>query len=235
MRPEYVAGELEALDVWGTQAYGEAFIRSESTADHEVDPSMTRIMARASRHTATPDVARRLSEIWYDTDVRDVLPAVRLPTLLLQFERPDPGLEEATHVASMIRGLQLVVLPGSEADGEFGSFLDAESAPSSDRTAAPSSIPILSTVLFTDIVGSTQHQASLGDRRWKDLVLEHHAIVRESLERWRGVENDTAGDGFYATFDGPARAHQMHRGGHRADRSRWGSRTEPACVQASAR
>jgi class 3 adenylate cyclase len=60
--------------------------------------------------------------------------------------------------------------------------------------------------LFTDIVGSTEMQASRGDHGWKELVEDHHAIVRESLERWHGVENDTAGDGFYATFDGPARA-----------------------------
>ena len=65
---------------------------------------------------------------------------------------------------------------------------------------------VLSTVLFTDIVGSTERQAQVGDRAWKDLVLRHHAIVREALGRWRGRENDTAGDGFYATFDGPARA-----------------------------
>jgi class 3 adenylate cyclase len=65
---------------------------------------------------------------------------------------------------------------------------------------------ILSTVLFTDIVNSTATQASLGDRGWKDLVLAHHGMVRDALARWRGVENDTAGDGFYATFDGPARA-----------------------------
>jgi class 3 adenylate cyclase len=71
---------------------------------------------------------------------------------------------------------------------------------------APEHDTILATVLFTDIVGSTDKQASLGDRRWRDLVEKHHAIVREALGRWRGVENDTAGDGFYATFDGPARA-----------------------------
>ena len=65
---------------------------------------------------------------------------------------------------------------------------------------------ILSTVLFTDIVRSTEKQASLGDRGWKGLLERHHAVVREALGRWRGVENDTAGDGFYATFDGPARA-----------------------------
>ena len=65
---------------------------------------------------------------------------------------------------------------------------------------------VLSTVLFTDIVDSTRNQAEIGDRAWKELVLGHHAVVRESLGRWRGIENDTAGDGFYATFDGPARA-----------------------------
>jgi class 3 adenylate cyclase len=65
---------------------------------------------------------------------------------------------------------------------------------------------VLSTVLFTDVVGSTQKQAALGDRRWKDLIEQHHAIVREALRRWRGLESATAGDGFYATFDGPARA-----------------------------
>ena len=61
-------------------------------------------------------------------------------------------------------------------------------------------------MLFTDIVGSTEKQAQLGDHAWKELVLRHHAVVRGALGRWRGVENDTAGDGFYATFDGPARA-----------------------------
>ena len=65
---------------------------------------------------------------------------------------------------------------------------------------------VLGTVLFTDIVGSTEHQAAAGDRAWADVVRRHHAIVREALERWQGIENDTAGDGFYATFDGPARA-----------------------------
>ena len=71
---------------------------------------------------------------------------------------------------------------------------------------APGLDTILSTVLCTDIVGSTEKQAALGDHGWKDLVERHHAIAREGLARWHGVENDTAGDGFYATFEGPARA-----------------------------
>jgi class 3 adenylate cyclase len=72
--------------------------------------------------------------------------------------------------------------------------------------AQPPVESVLSTVLFTDIVGSTAHQARLGDRAWRDRVEEHHAIVRRALLDWRGVETDTAGDGFLATFDGPARA-----------------------------
>jgi class 3 adenylate cyclase len=71
---------------------------------------------------------------------------------------------------------------------------------------APEPSFVLATVLFTDIVGSTERQAAMGNRDWSDLVRRHHALIRETLERWRGIENDTAGDGFFATFDGPARA-----------------------------
>lgn len=72
--------------------------------------------------------------------------------------------------------------------------------------ATPELDTILSTVLFTDVVDSTRKQATMGDHRYKGLIEQHHAIVREELQRWRGVESGTAGDGFYATFDGPARA-----------------------------
>jgi class 3 adenylate cyclase len=70
----------------------------------------------------------------------------------------------------------------------------------------PSSDTVLATVVFTDIVGSTEKQAALGDRAWKELVLSHHTLVRDALSRWNGTEHDTAGDGFFASFDGPARA-----------------------------
>jgi class 3 adenylate cyclase len=204
-RPEYIEGEIESVKVWGTPAYGEAFIHTESLGDHELDPSMAALIARASRHTATPDVAQQMSKIWYESDVREVLPAVRVPTLIAQFERPARGLEEARYVSSLMPEAELVVLPGTEADAEVDPFLDAiRTFLGQDRPAELDTI--LSTVLFTDIVDSTKTQASLGDHRWKDLVLEHHTVVRDALERWHGVENDTAGDGFYATFDGPARA-----------------------------
>jgi class 3 adenylate cyclase len=108
------------------------------------------------------------------------------------------------YVASLMPDAQLVVRPGTrDADLEgfcnaVRDFLGVDRAPDIDS--------ILSTVLFTDIVDSTAKQAELGDHRWKALVERHHAVVRDARERWRGVEIDTAGDGFYATFDGPARA-----------------------------
>jgi class 3 adenylate cyclase len=115
------------------------------------------------------------------------------------------NVSEAKYMASLMPDATLLIMPGSEADGDFHSFVEAvRSFLGVDR--APNLETVLSTVMFTDIVGSTERQATLGDRAWKELVLAHHAVVRGALERWRGVENDTAGDGFYATFDGPARA-----------------------------
>jgi class 3 adenylate cyclase/pimeloyl-ACP methyl ester carboxylesterase len=205
VRPEYVEREVEMLTTWGTDRYGTAFIETEALGEHELPLGLASQLARLSRHTTTPDVAKRLSQIWFESDVREVLPAVRVPTLILQFEQPALGVEEATHVASLMPQAELVVVPGNEADGDFGPLLKAVRAfLGEDRP--PELDTILSTVLFTDIVGSTERQASLGDHQWKEIVIDHHAAVRDALERWRGVENDTAGDGFYATFDGPARA-----------------------------
>jgi class 3 adenylate cyclase len=97
------------------------------------------------------------------------------------------------------------VLPGSESDRDFGTFLDAiQGFLGVDK--APSLDTVLATVLFTDIVDSTPLQARLGDRNWKRLIEQHHQVVRGELERYGGQEQDTAGDGFFARFDGPARA-----------------------------
>lgn len=167
--------------------------------------------AKATRNACTPDVARALAQIWYESDVRGVLPAIQAPTLILT-NGQDPELaEEAAYVASLIPGAEMHEVTGlgtSEEDMRAAAraatdairrFIGVAPAPTQLDT-------ILSTILFTDIVGSTEKQASLGDRGWKDLVEQHHVMVRDALGRWRGVENDTAGDGFYATFDGPARA-----------------------------
>ncbi len=202
--PEYVELDQRALEEWGTEAYGRAFIDTEGAFGHEIRDDEAQTFAKLSRATATPDVARELARVWYETDVRDVLRSVRVPTLLLAYEGNEIEVAEAEYVASLMPDAQLVIRPGTrDADLEgfcnaVRDFLGVDRAPDIDS--------ILSTVLFTDIVDSTAKQAELGDHRWKALVERHHALVREVLGRWRGAENDTSGDGFYATFDGPARA-----------------------------
>jgi class 3 adenylate cyclase len=206
-KPNYVEREDRALELWGTREYGAATAESsaEWTEGFESDPEITSMMGMMCRQTTSPDVARALTRIWHDTDVRGVLPSVRAPTLLVADERYADDFEVAEYVASLMPDARVASTPNVGPPGdEFNldlvrRFLGVERPPPEHDT-------VLATILFTDIVGSTEKQASLGDRRWKDLVEKHHAVVRGALGRWRGVENDTAGDGFYATFDGPARA-----------------------------
>jgi class 3 adenylate cyclase len=158
-----------------------------------------------SRQTATPDVAAELSRIWHETDIRAVLPSVQVPALLVVDEHYKSDIQLAEYVASMMPDVQLALAPGlGPEDNE--ALLEVVRPFLGVSRAAPELDTILATVLFTDVVGSTEKQAALGDRGWKRLVEQHHALVRDALGRWRGIENDTAGDGFYATFDGPARA-----------------------------
>jgi class 3 adenylate cyclase len=172
-----------------------------------------------SRQSVSPDIAVELELIWRQTDVRGALPAVTAPTLLLAREGDREAL---SYLAALMPDASVSLFPGG---GD--SIPAADEQPGILRTIrkfigvevpVPELDTVLATVLFTDIVGSTERQAALGDHDWKELVERHHDIVRDSLARWHGVENDTAGDGFYATFDGPARAircaqevtHQVH-------------------------
>jgi class 3 adenylate cyclase/pimeloyl-ACP methyl ester carboxylesterase len=206
VRHDYVEGEERSLDLWGTNQYGEAWAEAEAAVGMVLSSEQRLMAGVMSRHTATPDMARELDHIWYETDVRAVLPSVHVPALLVPRKRYPRKIEVATYVASLMP--HATVAPVS---GDFGAndldeilailhpFLGLEPRPPELET-------VLTTVLFTDIVGSTRNQAALGDHAWKKLVERHYTMVREALSRWRGVENDTAGDGFYATFDGPARA-----------------------------
>jgi pimeloyl-ACP methyl ester carboxylesterase len=174
------------------------------------DPRFVRWWARFERLVATPGAYRELAMIFRDLDVRAVLPSIQAPTLVLQRvgDRITP-VAQARYLAATIPGARLVELPGDDHIpflGDADSVVDEIEEFVTGSRPAPDADRLLATVLFTDIVGSTARQAAMGDRAWKDLVLAHHAIVRAALSRWRGVENDTAGDGFYATFDGPARA-----------------------------
>ncbi|MFZ2016632.1 MAG: adenylate/guanylate cyclase domain-containing protein [Nocardioides sp.] len=174
------------------------------------DPRFVRWWARFERLVATPSAYRELAGIFRDLDVRPVLPSIQAPTLVLQRvgDHITP-VSQARFLAMAIPDARLVELPGVDHIpflGDGDAILDEVEEFVTGTRSAPESDRFLSTVLFTDIVGSTARQAAVGDRAWKDIVLAHHTLVRDALARWRGVENDTAGDGFYATFDGPARA-----------------------------
>jgi class 3 adenylate cyclase len=146
----------------------------------------------------------------HSLDMRSVLPAIRCPTLVLQrglFPLSDP--EQGRYLAERIPQAQYVELPGSDstlATDQAEAVLDViEEFLTGSRRAAEWD-RILATVLFTDIVGSTERAAAMGDREWRDLLDRYYEVVRRAVGRFRGREIDTAGDGFFLTFDGPARA-----------------------------
>jgi class 3 adenylate cyclase/pimeloyl-ACP methyl ester carboxylesterase len=202
---EDLEAEQRQIEDWGTIAYGRAFVEYEAARDNPVPADFAVWMMRASRNACTPDVALELSRIWYESDVRGVLPGIQVPTLIAGKAGTD--LDRATYVASLIPGAGFLELSaGDWSDQDM--YASAEAVRSLAGVAAPGAEldTVLAAVLFTDIVGSTEKQAMVGDLAWKGVVERHHAIVREALGRWRGRESDVAGDGFYATFDGPARA-----------------------------
>jgi class 3 adenylate cyclase len=206
VKHHFVEREARSLDVWGTNDYGEAWAEAEAAEGEPVSAEQKLMAGVMSRHTATPDVARKLDRIWYETDVRAVLQSVQARALLVARSRYRRKIQVAQYVASLMPDATVAPVPGDFGPDELEPVLEILRAFLGVEAREPELDTILATVLFTDVVRSTEKQASLGDRAWKDLVERHHAIVREALARWRGVENDTAGDGFYATFDGPARA-----------------------------
>lgn len=172
------------------------------------DEQLEALLARLDRHFMAPSTAAEWSRVTGETDVTAVLPLLSCPTLLLDSEQSSTAAE-TRHVQLMIPGAQLQLLSGDPYKlpyGDRAQIVGAVQAFIGGEQAKGSSATVLGTVLFTDIVGSTERQTALGDRAWADVIRRHHAVVRQALRRWQGVENDTAGDGFYATFDGPARA-----------------------------
>jgi class 3 adenylate cyclase len=141
-----------------------------------------------------------------------VLPTIRVPTLVLSTEALGDRHETTRYVADKIPTARLEIVPGRDrlmlvGDAASGSIAAVRAFVEELRNLPPEEPDrVLATVLFTDIVGSTARSAELGDAAWRELLREHHSRVRRELARFRGREVDTAGDGFFATFDGPARA-----------------------------
>jgi class 3 adenylate cyclase len=162
------------------------------------------------RRSASPSAALALAKMNTYIDVRPVLPAIHVPTLVLhRADDLDVSVAEGRYIAEHIPGAKFVELPGGDHlwyAGDFDAIIDEVEEFLTGTRHAPHVERVLATVLFTDIVESTQKAAQLGDRRWHDLLERHHALVRREIARFRGREIKTTGDGFLATFDGPARA-----------------------------
>lgn len=205
---EVQEGLSELRERWGTREYSDEILQQISPTLFP-DEAYRRWHADALRVGASPAAAYALNRAYAESDLSEVLPAVRVPTLVLYRQGGLEGQDEdALEVARRIPGARAMRLSGSdnadifqspEAVDEIERFLAGEQAP-----AIPESV--LVTVMFTDLVGSTERVAALGDSGWSQLLAAHHALVRRELARFRGEEQDTAGDGFFATFDGPARA-----------------------------
>jgi class 3 adenylate cyclase len=175
-----------------------------------VDPQRLEVVARSARSSVTPHAAAaQYAYILQSVDVRDVLPLIQIPTLVLQVRQNQfLSIELGRYLVDHITGAKFVALPGGDINfGTVGDVLVEEVAEFLTGSRPPAEIDrILASVLFTDIVGSTERAAALGDRRWRELLDRHDAIVREQIGRFNGREINTTGDGFVASFDGPARA-----------------------------
>ncbi len=180
--------------------------RAPSVVD---DPSFRAWWARFVRQSASPGAGRAIWSMIADVDCRHVLPAIRVPTLIIHNAGDrNVSVEHSRYMAARIPGAKYVELPGVDHIpfvGNSDAILDEveEFLTGVRRGTEPDRV--LATVLFTDIEQSTRKMVELGDRRWRDLIDAHHALVRERLDYYRGREIDTAGDGFLAAFDGPAR------------------------------
>jgi pimeloyl-ACP methyl ester carboxylesterase len=203
-KPEARAREIEELEQnWSHTMDLDKLAPSE-------DEAFKNRLAQYFRRSASPGAAVALMRMNTQIDVRDVLPSIQAPTLVLhRADDLDANVAEGRWLAEQIPGAKFVELPGDAHTlwaGDTDAVVDEIEEFLTGARRGPEPDRVLATVLFTDIVGSTRQAMKLGDRRWRELLERHHAVVRKELDRFNGRELDTAGDGFLATFDGPARA-----------------------------
>jgi class 3 adenylate cyclase len=174
------------------------------------DPASQPAVAKALRLAASPATAAAMMRMLLELDIRPVLPAIRVPTLVLHGKDDETlPIEHGRYLAEHIAGARFAELPGSDFAVAFGDPEPLVGEVEEFLTGARGAIDpdrVLATVLFTDIVGSTERAAALGDHRWRELLDAHDELARRQLGRYRGSLVKTTGDGLLATFDGPARA-----------------------------
>src|ERR671932_541535 len=204
--PEERERAIEAVErEWGTP---EPLVDLVPSRAH--DRAFMERFAAYTRRSASPGAAAALLRMNTGIDVRAVLPTITIPTLVIHHTNDrDASVEEGRWIAAQIPGARFLELPGEDHlpwVGDQDRLLDEVEEFLTGTRPVREPDRVLATVLFTDLVGSTQRAAELGDRRWRELVEAHEAAVRRELARYGGRELDTAGDGFLAAFDGPARA-----------------------------
>ncbi|HEX8977715.1 MAG TPA: adenylate/guanylate cyclase domain-containing protein [Solirubrobacteraceae bacterium] len=195
---------LEAISAsWGDGALVSLYAPSKVS-----DPDFVEWWGRMQRSALSPGMARRLMQMSMETSLRDVLPTIQVPTLVCHArgDRVVP-IRYGREVAELIPGARFFEYDSEDAYGWTDALLLAEFEEFlTGRRSPPRIDRVLATVMFTDIVDSTRQLATVGDARWRAQLSEHNQVVRDALRRWRGHEVKTSGDGFLATFDGPARA-----------------------------
>jgi class 3 adenylate cyclase len=205
-------GSEEERRRWGEPEFMREIVQSLAPS---LDEENAQGLITIFRQGASPGAFDALNRMNKDVDVRDVLPAIRVPTLVVNRTEESEWLREGSRLAArLIPGARHAEVPGADhppfaGDSEsylrpIEKFLTETWEERSWEDAEPDRV--LATVLFTDIVGSTAKAAELGDAHWRELLGEHNSLIRRQLSRFRGTELDTAGDGFFASFDGPARA-----------------------------
>jgi class 3 adenylate cyclase len=192
-------------DQWGSPIGIEARVPSLAN-----DERFSAWWAKFLRAGGTPKTVLSLTQMNFEIDVRHVLPSIRVPTLLLHPKRDQTvSIDASRYMAQRIPGAKLIEL---DSDDHLSFLVRPNEIPDlvqeflTGGRGVVDEDRVVKTVMFSDIVGSTELAAKLGDTRWRDLCDAHHAAVRRELAIYRGQEVDTAGDGFYAAFDGPARA-----------------------------
>jgi class 3 adenylate cyclase len=195
----------QMLSQWGDGGGVERLV-----GDMGRDPELRAWFGRLERYSSGPGPMRAIQDVIGATDVRAVLPSIRVPTLVLH-RRDDPVIDvkHAYVIADAIPDAKLVLLDGEASmplAGDQDAVLDEIEEFVTGQVHDREPDRVLATVMFTDIVDSTVRAAELGDRRWRDLLEQHDRLIRRALDRHKGREVKTLGDGFLATFDGPARA-----------------------------